>query len=333
MRLVMRSTAEILAIHRETYEAWQVEAREAGGHARAALPDVSTTLVPGRRGRGDVAVIRLAGFISQKPTVFSFLFGGTSTEQFAAEVVAAMRDESVAAVVVDVDSPGGSVFGVPEAARRIYNARGSKPLIAVANPIMASAAYYLASQADEIVATPSAVVGSIGVIAVHVDRSEALRKEGLKVTLITSGRRKAEGNQTEPLGEEARAAVQERLDYYGELFVSDVARGRRTSSAVVRTGYGEGAYFTAAKARDLGMVDRLATLEEIVGALAEGSPLPGRTLAAAWQTEINSRCLLAGIPLPKRPYDPVALRARAILAGVDWRPKGARTTSRRRAAR
>ena len=290
---------EILAIDRSALDAWTEMAQ--GRTVTAAelrSEKAQTDLVPGRKSVGDVAVVSLSGFITQKPTLFSLFFGGTSAEEFAAEVVAALGEESIGAVVMDVDSPGGSVFGVPEAAAKIREARGGKPLLAVANPVMASAAYYLASQADEVVATPSAVVGSIGVIAVHVDYSKALEKEGIKVTVLTSGRRKGEGNPTEPLSDEARAEVQERLDYYGGLFVRDVAKGRGVSVEKVRADFGEGAYFAAAKAQTLGLVDRLGTLEETV-------QVAGRGRAVA----------------PVRAYDPVELRARAVLAGVDWRPE------------
>ena len=133
--------------------------------------------------------------------------GGTSTDIFGAWFDEAMADKSVTSIVLDVDSPGGSVYGVSELARKIYQSRGKKPIIAVANSLMASAAYWIASAADEIHVSPGAEVGSIGVIAVHVDRSENNAKEGFNVSYITAGEYKAEGNPDAPLSEDRKSVV------------------------------------------------------------------------------------------------------------------------------
>jgi signal peptide peptidase SppA len=289
----LHDRGEVLAIEPETYRRWLAEAA-VRSVATSDEAEAAARLVPGRKSVGDIAVIRLAGFITQKPSLFSFLFGGTSAEAFAREVTAAMREPSVGAVVLDVDSPGGSVFGVPEAATAIRASRGSKPLVAVANPIMASAAYHLASQADEVVASQSALVGSIGAFALHVDESAAIEGMGLKVSEITFGRRKAEESSLKPLTEEARAGIQSRVDYYGRLFEADVAKGRKTSVETVRARYGEGAVFVAPEAKSAGLVDRIATLEDVITELARGK-----------RTEAGPRA-----------YDEAALRARAVVAGV-----------------
>lgn len=289
----LHDRGEVLAIEPETYRRW---AEDLQGHS-LAIPneaEAAAKLVPGRKSVGDIAVLRLSGFISQKPNLFSFLFGGTSAEGLALEVGAAMRDTSIGAVVLDVDSPGGSVFGVPEAAAAIRSAKGSKPMVAVANPIMASAAYHLASQADEVVASPSSLVGSIGAFAIHVDESQLVEALGLTVTEIIYGRRKAEESSLKPLSEDARASIQARVDYYGRLFEADVAKGRRTSVETVRARFGEGAVFVAPAAKEAGLVDRIATLEDVISELARGRR-PGTSM---------------------RGYDPGSLRARAILAGV-----------------
>jgi signal peptide peptidase SppA len=239
-------------------------------------------------------VVNLTGFITQKSSLLSLLFGGTSAEWFASTVAAAMADPEVGAVVMNVDSPGGSVFGMTEAAAVIRAARGKKPLMAIANPLAASGGYYLASQADEVVMAPSALVGSIGVKVVHVDESEALKQAGLSVTEITYGRRKVEESSARPLTDDARAAIQGRVDYYGRLFEADVAKGRRVSVATVRDKYGEGAMFTANDAKARGLVDRIGTLDEVLGELAVGK-----------------RRRVAGVS-----SDPLELRARAALGGV-----------------
>jgi signal peptide peptidase SppA len=198
-------------------------------------------------------------------------------------------------VILDVDSPGGEVFGVSEAANAIRAMRGGKPIVAVANPVMASAAYWLGSQADEAIAAPSSLVGSIGAFAVHVDESGALDKEGLKVTPVSYGRMKVSGASFAPLSDEAKASMQARVDYFGKLMETDIGKARRLSAASVHAQYGEGDIFTPPMAKQRGLVDRIATLEEVAGQLSKGRGLPA---------------------IPKAEHDGVEIAARAILAGL-----------------
>jgi len=291
----------MLAIESECYHRWLAKlshhASDASLQERVHTPDAAIKLAPGKKSVGDIAVIRLSGFITQKPSLFTMLFGGTSAEMLAAEVRAAMAEPSIGAVILDVDSPGGSVFGVPEAAAVIRAARGAKPFIAVSNPFMASAAYYLASQADEIVAIPSSITGSIGVMAVYVDESQMLARMGVSVEEITYGRRKAEESGVHPLSDEARAAIQARVDYFGAMFVADVSKGRRLSVARVKADFGEGGVFNAREAQAVGMVDRIGTLDEVIGQLASGQRPAVRALAESDPVEMAARAALAGVRL------------------------------------
>ena len=289
----------MLFIEPDCYRRWLDEARlHAGNPAtmeRIYSPEAEARLTPGKKSVGDIAVINLTGFITQKPSLFTVLFGGTSTEGLVQMIRAAVTEPSVGAIVLNVDSPGGDVSGVPEAATAIRNLRGKKPIVALANPLMASASYYLGAQADEIVATPSSIVGSIGIIVAHIDESEALKKAGLNVSIITYGRRKAELTSAKPLGDEAREGIQARVDYFGHLFEADVAKGRGVSVQTVRANYGEGAVFTAPDARAAGLVDRIGTLEEVVGRLASGQRVGVR--AEADPLEIAARAALAGVKI------------------------------------
>lgn len=214
--------------------------------------------------QGAVAVLPLAGVISQKPSLFQLFFGGTSTEGFREQFRALLADETVGAIVLDVNSPGGNVAGVPELADVVYAARGQKPVIAVANTLAASAAYWIASQADEMVVTPSGMAGSIGVFSLHADESRAWDALGVTWSLIHAGKYKVEGNPFEPLDEEARAAIQHEVDVYYGMFVDAVARGRGAKAADVRAGYGEGRVLTARDAVRAGLADRVETLESVV---------------------------------------------------------------------
>src|SRR3990167_6451821 len=146
---------------------------------------------------GAVAVLPIHGVISHRINVMSDISGGTSIERLTAQFREALANPDVKTLVFDVDSPGGAVDGVPELASEIFEARGRKKMIAVASTMAASAAYWLASAADELVVTPSGEVGSIGVFAMHEDWSKWLDQEGIKVSLISAGKFKTEGNPWE----------------------------------------------------------------------------------------------------------------------------------------
>jgi len=237
----------------------QIRARFDSGQ-RAAVPS----------GPG-VGVIQIIGPISQRTTLLEALFGfGTSTNRVGAEIKALVADPGVKAIVLDIDSPGGSVFGVQELAQTILDAREVKPVIAMANSLMASAAYWIGSAASEVVASPSAMVGSVGVVVVHMDESKMLEAIGIKPTFITAGKYKAEGDPAQPLSEAARDRLQEMVDQYYSAFVGGVARGRGVPVAEVRTNYGQGRLLTAREALSAGMVDRIATMDETLGRVLGG---------------------------------------------------------------
>lgn len=223
---------------------------------------------------GAVAVLPVRGAIFPHANLFTEFFGGAAADRLGQAVRVAVNDPNVGAIVLDIDSPGGAVSGVDELAGAIHDARGLKPIVAVANHLAASAAYWLASATDEVVVTPSGEVGSIGVFAAHADYSEALAREGVKVSLIAAGKFKTEGNPYEPLTDEARAAIQARVDDYYDSFVKAVARGRGVKAADVRDGFGQGRVVGAREAVTLGMADRVATLEQVVGDLARGKGGP-----------------------------------------------------------
>lgn len=247
-------------------------------------------------GQGATAVLPLFGVVGHRMSAMDDISGGTSTERFAAEFDAAVDNPDIARIVLDVDSPGGTVAGVDELSRRIYDARGSKPIIAVANSTMASAAYWIASSADEVVAIPSATVGSIGVFGVHTDRSGADAKAGLKRTLVKAGKFKAEGSPFEPLSEEDQEAMQEQVDEVYGMFVDAVARNRGISASAVRTGYGEGRAVTAQKAKSLGMVDRIATLEDVLGRPQPAPPRAASRRRLAQAADIRTRVAAVATP-------------------------------------
>lgn len=255
-------------------ELLSVFAFRAAGHSFTA-EEIQARIGNGSRGadaskRGAVAVIPLRGVIAHRMGAMEESSGGMSAERFTAMVKAAAADPQIATIVLDVDSPGGTIPGVPEAADAVYEARGSKRIVAVANSMMASAAYWIASQASEIVAIPSAIdrsIGSIGVFAVHQDLSNHLKQEGIAVSLIKAGKHKADGNPFEPLSDESRAHIQASVDGAYRQFLQAVARGRGASVSEVKAGYGEGRALPAPDALKAGLIDRIATFDEVIGGL------------------------------------------------------------------
>lgn len=219
---------------------------------------------------GSVAVIPIYGVLSQRMNLMSAMSGGTSTEQLSDQVRQAMADDDVGAIVFDVDSPGGNVNGIPELADELFSYRGTKPMVAVVNPLNASAAYWLTSQANEIVVSLSGQTGSIGVVAVHQDMSGALEQEGVRVSLISAGKYKTEGNPYQPLDDDARQSIQTSVNEYYDMFVDAVARGRGIKARDVRSGLGEGKVFGAKAAVSAGLADRVDTLKGTIARLSSG---------------------------------------------------------------
>lgn len=211
---------------------------------------------------GTVAVIPIQGVIEQSPSVFSYYFGGASTGALTAALREAVADPGITAIVFDVDSPGGSVGGVMELAEEIASARKQKPITAVVSGMMASAAYWLGSQASEVIASPSSLTGSVGVYTLHEDISQYLDNAGVKMTFVSFGDNKTEGNPYEPLGDDAKAHLHDLVNTHGHAFEKAVARGRRTTVDEVHKKYGQGRVFTADKALKSGMVDRIGTIDD-----------------------------------------------------------------------
>ena len=173
-------------------------------------------------------------------------------------------------VALDIDSPGGDVAGCFECGREIGKmvAGAGKRLVAYAKGMVTSGAYVLACAAESLHVSAETLVGSIGVISATWDQSEADKMMGVKVTLITSGARKADGNPHEPLSDEARAAIQANVDAFAGIFWSVVAERRGLSVDKVRAF--EAAMLVGAQAVEAGLADGVATWSEFLALVASG---------------------------------------------------------------
>jgi signal peptide peptidase SppA len=270
-----------------------VRSRWQAGHDAEAADFVNLRARPGGPASrqagavvGGIQVLPLHGLISQRGDLLEAIFGGgsASTDAFSRALRGALADDAVGGVLIDVDSPGGSVYGVGELAAEIYAARAVRPVFAVANSLAGSAAYWIASSASQMFASPGAEVGSVGCYALHTDLSVALEREGIKTTLISAGKFKTEGASTSPLGAEAKGAIQDRIDQYYGAFTRSVARGRGVSVDAVRNGMGQGRIVGAGKAVSENMIDGVATFDQVVaklGAVLQQGKPPGARVALA----------------------------------------------------
>jgi signal peptide peptidase SppA len=214
---------------------------------------------------GPVALIEISGTLVQKLGSLRGYSGLTGYDGIRQNLFAAIDDPKVDAIALNIDSPGGEVAGCFDLVDTIYGLRGGKPIWAILDESAYSAAYAIASAADKIYVPRTGGVGSIGVIAAHVDMSEALTAAGIKVTFITYGDYKADGHAELPLSDEAQARFQADINAMGELFVETVARNRNISAATVRGT--KAACFMGAAGVALGLADEVAAPDAAFRAL------------------------------------------------------------------
>lgn len=211
-----------------------------------------------------IAVIPIYGALSHRSQgIYSWLFGRTATYQAVRDQFrTAMADDSIDGVVFEIDSPGGEAAGCFDLVDEIYNARDAKPIIAIANETALSGAYAIASAADKVYLSRTAQVGSIGVIALHIDQSEADQKQGLKYTPIFAGERKNDFSPHEPLSKEAYVVGKKEVDQIYDLFVQTVARNRNVSEKAIRET--EAAKYSGEDAVNIGLADGVRSFDQAI---------------------------------------------------------------------
>jgi signal peptide peptidase SppA len=232
---------------------------------------------------GSVAILPLRGIIANRINMLGAISGGTSAEGFGQSIDQMAADDEVKAIIMDVDSPGGAAQGMDELSAKIAGLRGKKPIIAHVNGTCASAAYWIASAADEIVLSPSAWVGSIGAMTAHEDISAALEKAGIRKTVIASSPFKGENASHLPLSDDARGYMQSLVDQMGAMFEDRIASNRSIDRDLVRSNYGQGRMVLAKQAVAQGMADRIATLEETIARFGGGRGQAPKKFAAERQ--------------------------------------------------
>jgi signal peptide peptidase SppA len=224
------------------------------------------SIIHGRNGAKGVGIVSMRGValydVDLPPLCYSNVTAAREITQLAA-------DPSIETVVLDIDSPGGECSGTPELANSVWNARKRKNVVAIVNPLCASAAYWAASQATSIVACGvSASCGSVGVFLAHTDCSEFNRQQGIAVRYIYFGEHKIEGNPNQPLSDETAKYFQSEVDAIGRDFHKAVARGRGTTVADVAANFGRGRCMTASDALKAGLIDHIAASPDAAFQLA-----------------------------------------------------------------
>ncbi len=219
---------------------------------------------------GSVAVIPVSGVLMRRMSFWGFLSGSSAYEILLKEVAAALGNPQVKAVILDVDSPGGEVTGCAEIAQHLFDLRGGKPLVAYATGNCASAAYWLASACDEVVVSPTSLVGSIGVVKSLRDYTKMFENAGVTEIEIVSSQ--SPYKRTDPASKEGRSREQAQVDALAEVFVEAVARNRAVSRSKVIEDFGQGDCLVGQLAVEAGLADRVGSLEALIEELGAHAP-------------------------------------------------------------
>jgi len=217
--------------------------------------------------RDGVAVIPVTGPLFRYANLFTMISGATSYEILAQDFMAALESPDITGIILDIDSPGGEVNGCAELANMIFDARGRKPIIAYASGDAASGAYWIASAADEVVASETSGLGSIGVVGVY--RKPKEEKNGPQTIEIVSSQ--SPHKRLDPETDTGRAKLQVRIDAMAEVFVNTLARNRGIDPPQVIERFGGGDILIGAHAVNAGLADRIGSLEKLIAELSSAS--------------------------------------------------------------
>ena len=209
--------------------------------------------------RDGIAVIRVSGPLFRYANLFTKICGATSYELLAQDFNKALQDINIKGILLDVDSPGGEVNGCSEIADMIFNARGKKPIIAYASGYCCSGAYWIASACDKILASDTAILGSIGVVSIFEKDDE---NKTIEIVSSQSPNKRPNINT-----DEGRAKIQARIDELAEVFIDKVARNRNISATDVMENFGAGDVFVGQHAVRNGLADGISSFEGIISDL------------------------------------------------------------------
>lgn len=220
-------------------------------------------------GRGTL-MIPIVGSLTHRATGMQAMSGVLDYGAIERTIEAGMQDTDVNSILLDMSTPGGAVSGAFDLRDYIFAQRGRKPIISIARDSMASAGYLIGSATDRVLTAQTGMVGSIGVVFAHVDRSKQLDMQGVKPTFIHAGAQKVAGNSAEPLSDEAREMLQDSVNQTYEQFVAAVVEARGMSASAVKGT--EARVFSGAVAVEQGLADEVATLSSAIESLSADAP-------------------------------------------------------------
>lgn len=230
-----------------------------------------------------IAVIDMIGPIFPRSNLMT-MSSGMSISQFTQDFVKAEAHPNVTGIVINIDSPGGDVRGIGDAAKIIsaVTKQSKKPIRAFVSGIMASAAYYVGSAVgpENIISTETGIIGSIGVVM------QAMAKGKDQIEIVSS---QSPYKRADPTTDDGKALMQQQVDDIAEIMVRDIAKYRKVSQAKVLADYGQGATHVAPRALKQGLVDSISTLSDVVEQMASGSMGHGRSRTkASEETHVES---------------------------------------------
>lgn len=216
-----------------------------------------------------IAVVALTGVITRHGYA-GWWSSAPGTIDIGRHLLKLDRDDAVGTIILLINSPGGTVYGTPELAELVYGIRKGDQtrIVSTVDALMASAATYIGTAAEQVFAIPSADVGSVGVINSYADYSEMLTKQGIKVEFCRVPEKKARFTGYEPMDDDMRETMQARIEEAYGWFVRDMARNRGVSEKYVREHFGQGEVMSAQDGVDAKLIDRIASIDDIIGELA-----------------------------------------------------------------
>lgn len=220
--------------------------------------------------QGGIGVVSIRGPLTNRDSPWNALFGITSYNDIRRAMIAAASDSSIRAVLLDIESGGGAVSGVADTADLISKVdREVKPVYAYSGDRMASAAMWLGASARKIFNGQLATLGSVGILATHMDHSKQLKAEGITPTIIRAGKYKALANPLEPLSDDGKDQIQAEVDTAYSVFIGHVAKSRGMTAEDADRRIGQGRLFYGQAAVDAGLSDGVSTFDAVVGAISK----------------------------------------------------------------
>lgn len=271
--------------------------------------------------QGDVGVITISGPLADGtygPT--GQFFGVTGYGDIQDALVQALQAKQVKSILLDINSGGGAVSGVQDTSKMISAVGRIKPVVAVTSSSMGSAALWLGASASKIYAGETAIIGSLGVLMVHSERSAALASDGVKVTVIRAGEFKALGSPYEPLSDVAKSGLQAQANYLADIFLTHVADSRGVSKTLADSKFGQGREFIGAQAVEVGLVDAVGSFADALTYAQSTTKMSARDNKTKVSCSSGSQPAAIAHNTPNSSGDPMKFtpeQLAAMAAGVD----------------